>query len=930
MSESALYQAKKYLHLVDENFWRWSIEGDAVKWKDDQTIAYAEELHRIFEKQTSNRTRGLPPFGAFLLLIAATRDCWDSTHRVWLRTQLTSVVDSHRILDNVEPLLDRVAALPKEDRYPHEANVALAELAFAAAQRTSVEVADEVLRLLSSGVGEINDEPIFGLGAGVKKEITFDLHTLRIGLQNFDENNLRLLRKTGLEQLPEAEKAVELPDDLSPQELIAELETDRELYVLARAARQYFSVLSLPQPSFQVSDLEQGGVSDIANRGPLDRLLLSELAHDDLTLAVRVAVNEAMYLRRESPPSNTQIRRMVVLDSGLRSWGQPRLLGTAMGLALVAKSDHHARQDQPTQTEVFSACGDSIQPVTLSNREGIVSHLKTLRHELDLSDSLPAIEQNLKDAESACDLVLITNESTAHSEAFATRLNQTDLLSHPKLSRLFLGSVNREGQTELIEVNQKGRRLVKELTLDLKRLSQPPKTNKSRTTNHFPSFLCLDSMPLLLSYAPAKPNFVWPIGLKKIIVLADDGRLLYFTDQQFGGEQVSDSIRPAQVWWFSIRPQAGVWFAIIGHPDRRDFRLLSFDETTKKATEVPLDLSDRPKGFCSHQASLFVVYRNRVVMINRASGQESEELKTPEYFWQSGRFFSSTGHERHYYAIASDGSKPKLERVPVPITGSIHQSQSQFLFETECVEGPVAVYPFPKGEVHFAGNGKIVKLYSGRNLVDQDSRVVRDFCPFTGMLLMGPANSPWSQEVDIFTGISGEARTRKNFVARQLKSLASSQQLRSRFFRARITDDGSFQLASKNEFQLEFKMRHGQIVFENRPVDQRTPATERSSLEVRLDDVQNQIGKRYSLKVARWEDGSEAWLDSRGLVHLRSSDLSIPELTITLCHGSCAAWCSDGDVFGWDFFTGDVNLSRTEEVIEILKRFGEHVVKSCQ
>ena len=40
--------------------------------------------------------------------------------------------------------------------------------------------------------------------------------------------------------------------------------------------------------------------SDISNRGPLDRLLLSESAHDDLTLAVRIALNEALYLRRES------------------------------------------------------------------------------------------------------------------------------------------------------------------------------------------------------------------------------------------------------------------------------------------------------------------------------------------------------------------------------------------------------------------------------------------------------------------------------------------------------------------------------------------------------------------------------------------------------------------------------------------------------
>ena len=54
-----------------------------------------------------------------------------------------------------------------------------------------------------------------------------------------------------------------------------------------------------------------------------------------------------------------------------------------------------------------------------------------------------------------------------------------------------------------------------------------------------------------------------------------------------------------------------------------------------------------------------------------------------------------------------------------------------------------------------------------------------------------------------------------------------------------------------------------------------------------------------------WKDGSIALFDSRGLLHLRSSDPSIPEITIvTVMEKSLACWASNGDVCGSKYFTG--------------------------
>ena len=88
-----------------------------------------------------------------------------------------------------------------------------------------------------------------------------------------------------------------LRDDPADAEAIS-----HKLLIRAGFARQLMAAVTLPRRLADPEEIAMGGVSDISNRGPLDRLLLTELVHDDLTLAVRVSSNEALYLRRESPP----------------------------------------------------------------------------------------------------------------------------------------------------------------------------------------------------------------------------------------------------------------------------------------------------------------------------------------------------------------------------------------------------------------------------------------------------------------------------------------------------------------------------------------------------------------------------------------------------------------------------------------------------
>ena len=138
--------------------------------------------------------------------------------------------------------------------------------------------------------------------------------------------------QTGLDQLLKAAK-LELPVVDRARSLLAELDKDPEWRGLARLTRNLMAAVSLPQPVSDHDDLPLGGVSDITNRGQLDRLLLSELAQDDLMFTARMAVNELLYLRRETPPRPHAETRWLLLDSGLRLWGVPRIFATAVALA---------------------------------------------------------------------------------------------------------------------------------------------------------------------------------------------------------------------------------------------------------------------------------------------------------------------------------------------------------------------------------------------------------------------------------------------------------------------------------------------------------------------------------------------------------------------------------------------------------------------
>lgn len=88
--------------------------------------------------------------------------------------------------------------------------------------------------------------------------------------------------------------------------------------------------------------------------------------------------------------------------------------------------------------------------------------------------------------------------------------------------------------------------------------------------------------------------------------------------------------------------------------------------------------------------------------------------------------------------------------------------------------------------------------------------------------------------------------------------------------------------------------------------------------------------KNIKFTTRRWDDGSEAIIDTRGFLHLKSSDPSIPQISIALVTGAfTACWASDGDVCGEPYFIytkGDALVSVERFYQRKIQRFIDHIL----
>ena len=467
------------------------------------------------------------------------------------------------------------------------------------------------------------------------------------------------------------------------RQLIARLQDDEELGGLARIARHMMAAIHLPRAISDREDLPVGGVSDISNRGPLDRLLPSELAHDDLTLAVRIAMNEALYLRRETPPSNPPKHRAVLLDSGIRLWGVPRVFATAVGMALAAGTQRNVR------TDVFARLATRWSPCRWPIARAWLPTWRRWSPTPIPGRSLAAFAATASAEAGLLDAVIVTGEDVAADHDFQRSLAALELPS------VLLATVSREGRFRLVSQGRRGSKLLREATLDLEKLLARPARRRAPLIDPavpagLPAILSVRPFPLLLSYSAvrSRAGMESPVGWRSLdlqgslpVPLANAGSRGAAAERSYSRRRVALDRRGRG-----------------GHRQPGGCRHVAAENAFGCCASVPRQTvrvfrprsAGRPSvAVCGHAGTVFVIYRgpHRFVRIGRRHEDPVDARSAQVCQWQRDRFFRS---DSQWYALSFDGFKPVFEPL---LSKDLRPLAGKFLtfVDVPGVEGPVGI-----------------------------------------------------------------------------------------------------------------------------------------------------------------------------------------------------------------------------------------------
>jgi hypothetical protein len=203
------------------------------------------------------------------------------------------------------------------------------------------------------------------------------------------------------------------------------------------------AALTLPPRGRPPEALPLGGYADVTTRGAPERLLPGQFALEPDEFVRRFAENELLYFKREEPHEVVRPERIIVLDQGVRTWGDVRLALSAAAVSLLRADP---KRSGPARL-FFTSAPEPIDPAT--------DEPAALANRLEASDLTPtpneALERALRTpnpSHAPRDVILLTHARTALQAAAPTRENRL-----PN-DRVFALAVDELGRAELSEFVQ--------------------------------------------------------------------------------------------------------------------------------------------------------------------------------------------------------------------------------------------------------------------------------------------------------------------------------------------------------------------------------------------------------------------------------------------------------------------------------------------
>ncbi len=487
--------AQSYFQSHQEYFWEWSTDSDSdeaynlLQVPHVGTIGYRPYVLELLRQLADE---GLPPFGAFLLVLYAsgnTHATFDGLqyHLRRIKRQYGTLADTDAVLN----LLQNIRELKSTYKTPQHKMALLYALFRDCHHRISPGDSRKIL----VGIADADTLKRCAQPALFKTDIFIrDLHTLALIAQKFP--TVQSLLEAVQEQPPKPEIPEEIISQTAPQkdvDLITALLQNPETFPVAALIKRLWSGLRVQMHPSSPGLQPLGGVSDVTNKGPLDRLLLSEFANPDELLLLRLANSEALYVQREIPPEENRRERVLLTDVSLQGWGTPKVLNHAAALAIAT----HPKSQIPTR--IFTL-GEEAQEMFFHNAEAVFEGVQHVSAALDAHEGLAhffASQTTAKERE----VFLFLSEATWAEEA----LQQALRVHRDQLS--FLVLTRPDGTLQLFDMRRGGKKLVQTLTLPLEELWKAPvRPRKSKSADVAP-----EEYPILLPISISNKLAILPL-----------------------------------------------------------------------------------------------------------------------------------------------------------------------------------------------------------------------------------------------------------------------------------------------------------------------------------------------------------------------------------------------------------------------------------
>ena len=911
--------ALTYLRTGSGEPWRWTEEGGVLTWTaDGGTVVFRDELLSILEWLAPH---GLPAFPALAMLLAAcrgrtmpldeligpaesvtSRPGGDAAKlaavRVLFRARCAAILES----------LGDLEGWPRDVLASARAKAALAEAVFERGEAWvhSPAQAREIIKGLRHG---LLTEAALNRPTGRRLAAVATLQALA-GLEHVDPAALDRRLRTGLEDTlaaaPLPPEVFRPPAELARQ-LMDQLQRDPVHAGLARAARDLLAALSLPRRLPEPDDAAMGGVADVANRGSLDKLLLSELAHDDLTLAARVALNEALYLRNEPPAAAKAVSIALLLDAGVRMWGVPRLFAAAAALALGAVDVRRPG------LQAWRANGPKIEPVDLFSTAGFQAHLGALSTEAHPGAALPAFFSALnprndgrgKSGRTEVEAVILTDRDTLADAGFRRALDSQLV---PAGVELLVACVDRDGRFELQPYPSGGKPPLCEATIRLDAIQRAPEKPRGeakpvlspaplldpRAPNDLPVILSLPRMPFLLSVRGEVPaSCVAPDG--HTFAVSKARCLLSWKEARYGATVLAAGLPPGRTLLLQPEAQSGRVHVLKTARHEGHIPLSTYDPESGEVWTVRLAVPKSPPLAARIEGGVILLfYPTRSDVFRLSDGEKLSSLEAPVGArWKHGRYYYNSYGKETRWSFASWGG---LAVGFHQIHGDVQAARA--IFDRTGRPGPWMLTD--QGEVcHVESRSSIFSL--GRPVLPgQQVYVSRD-----GHHLYLTSSEPgMKQSIDLKNSRAYHRAIDPRQVGRtgyEPFLVTPQYPAMTRFSAVCVLPSGGLALRSPKGRWWELVQietdRYSFFGLQDRG------ATGLESWARPFAPVELPRKTCYRLKEARWPDGSRAFLDSRGLLHLKFQQSSA-EFSLVLTDWQSALWASDGRMAGADFFLG--------------------------